>query len=82
MMYMAFARPIIGVIKGDGRKCLVEAGGSFYADENPKSVAEAILAVKHMSEKEKTLFGKLNRAYYDTNFSLKSVTKKIEQYLK
>lgn len=82
VMYMAFGRPIIGVLKGDGRKCLVEAGGSFYADENPKSVAEAILAVNHMDEKEKAFFGRLNRAYFEENFSLKSVTKKIEKYLK
>lgn len=82
VMSMAFARPIIGVVKGDGRKCLVEAGGSFLADETPESVAEAILAVEHMDNKEKALFGRLNRAYYEEHFSLKSVVKKIEQYLK
>ena len=81
-MSMAFGRPIIGVLKGDGRKALVEAGGAFFADEDAKSVATAILAVKKMDEKEKALFGKLNRAYYESNFSLKAVSKKIEFYLK
>ena len=81
-MSMAFGRPIIGVLKGDGRKALVEAGGAFFADEDAKSVATAILAVKKMDKKEKALCGKLNRAYYESNFSLKAVSKKIEFYLK
>ena len=81
-MSMAFGRPIIGVIKGDGKKALVEAGGAFFADENAKSIATAILAVKKMDEKEKALFGKLNRAYYESNFSLKSVSEKILYHLK
>ena len=81
-MAMAFGRPIIGVLKGDGRKVLIESGGAFLADENAKSIADAILAVKVMSKKESDLFGRLNKAYYENNFSLKTITKKIEQNLK
>ena len=82
VMSMAFGRPIIGVLQGDGRKVLVEAGGAFLADETPESVAQAIVAVQKMSVKEKELFGKLNKMYYDNNFSLKRVVAKIDQYLK
>jgi K+-sensing histidine kinase KdpD len=34
MMSMAFGKPIIGVLKGDGRKVLQESGGTLLADEN------------------------------------------------
>lgn len=82
MMYMAFAKPIIGVLKGDGRNVLEEAGGALFADENPESVKSAIKALMNMGENEKKRLGTINRMYYENNFSCAEVTKRIEVYLK
>ena len=82
MMSMAFAKPIVAVLDGDGKKVLEESGGAILAEEDPRSVKDALIAISEMSEKEKIRLGQANRSYYDNNFSLVSVTKKIEEKLK
>ena len=79
MMSMAFARPIVGVIQGDGRDVLSESGGAFLAEENAESVKNALLAISNLSENEKARLGKLNKIYYDTHFSTETVTSLIEK---
>ena len=82
MMSMAFSRPIIGVIKGDGKDILEEAGGAFIADEDAESVKKAILAIYNISKNEKARLGKLNKRYYDSHFSTRIVTSLIEKEFK
>lgn len=82
MMYMTFAKPIIGVLQGDGRDVLSQSGGGLLADENAESVAKAITALSNMSDKEKERLGSLNKMYYDSHFSLRHVVSEIEKYLK
>ena len=82
MMSMVFAKPIIAVLDGDGKKALQESTGALLAEEDPESVKEAILTLAKMSEKEKARLGQANRAYYDNNFSLATIGKKIEEKLK
>ena len=82
MMSMAFSKPIIGVLQGDGRKVLQEAGGALLADEDPESVKNAILALINMGEKEKVHFGRLNHLYYENNFALNTVAHMVESHLK
>ena len=82
MMSMVFAKPIIAVLDGDGKKALQESTGALLAEEDPESVKEAILTLAKMSEKEKARLGQANRVYYDNNFSLATIGKKIEEKLK
>lgn len=82
MMSLAFSRPIVGVLKGDGKDVLEESGGAFLADDNPESVKNALLAISNLSEKEKARLGKLNKMYYDSHFSLRTVTDQIEKEFK
>ena len=79
LMSMAFGRPIIGVLKGDGRDVITESGGGFLAEENPESVKNAILAIHNLSKKEKEHLGALNYQYYQSHFSLKEVAKLVEK---
>ena len=79
MMSMAFARPIVGVIQGDGRDVLKESGGVFLADENAESVKNALLAISNLSANEKARLGRLNKLYYDSHFSTKTVAALIEK---
>ena len=82
LMSMAFARPILGVIKGDGKDILEESGGAFLADETAESVKNAILAISNLSDKEKARLGRLNKMYYDSHFSLRTVSEQIEKEFK
>lgn len=79
LMSMAFGRPIIGVLKGDGRNIIVDSGGGFVSDENVESVKNSILAIHNLSKKEKDHLGDLNRRYYEDHFSLEEVTRLIER---
>ena len=81
LMSMAFARPIVGVLKGDGKDVLVDSGGAFLADENAESISKAILAVHNLDKKEKDRLGDLNRKYYESHFSIKEVSLLIEREL-
>ena len=78
-MSMAFARPIIGVLKGDGRDVICESGGGFLAEENADSVKDAIMAVHNISKKEKDRLGNLNYEYYQEHFSVTKVCSLIER---
>ena len=82
MMSMAFAKPIIGVLQGDGRKVLQESGGTLLADENAESIKNAIIALTNMDKKERARLGALNKLYYDSHFSVEIVTRQIENQLK
>lgn len=77
MMYMNFARPIIGMLGGDGRKVLTESKGAIVVDENPSSLADALIKMKNMNEQEKNKLGELNQAYYRNHFSIEVVGNKI-----
>ena len=79
MMSMAFERPIVGVIQGDGKDILQESGGAFLAEENPESVKSALIVISNLSANEKARLGKLNKLYYDSHFSTKTVAALIEK---
>lgn len=81
VMYMTFARPIIGMVGGDGRDALKHANGSIVVNEDPKELADAILKIKGMSKEEKEKLGQNNQAYYQTHFSLNVVSDQIIKVL-
>ena len=78
-MSMAFGRPIVGVLKGDGRTVIQESGGGFLAEENADSVKDALMAVHNITKKEKDRLGSLNYKYYQEHFSLGEVCSLIER---
>ena len=82
MMSMAFERPIVGVLQGDGRDILQDSSGAFLADETAESLKNVLIAISNLSDKEKARLGKLNKLYYDSHFSIKTVTKLIEKELR
>ena len=82
MMSLTFGRPIVGVIQGDGKQILEDSGGAFLAEEDPESVKNALLGISRLSDKEKARLGKLNKMYYDSHFSLRTVVDKIEKEFK
>ena len=82
MMYMAFGKPIIGVLQGDGKDVLNQSGGGLLVNEDPDGIRSAIVALSKMSDKEKERLGSLNKMYYESHFSLRTVVSDIEMHLK
>ncbi len=81
VMSMAFGKPIIGVLDGDGKDILLASGGSLVASENKESIAEAINKMASLSNEERKRLGELNRAYYQNNLSIKRSGELINQIL-
>lgn len=81
-MAMAFAKPIIAVLEGDGKQALSKAdGGVFSAKQDAESLAASIKTFKSLSESERKRLGDNNLAFYLKNFSLENVTRAIEAEL-
>ena len=81
IMSMAFSKPILGMLEGDGKDVLKKSGGAIFADQNEQSLAEAIQAISTVSSLTLKKLGALNRAYYEDNFELEKVVREIEKYL-
>ena len=79
LMSMCFARPIIGVLSGDGRDVLLNSKGGIISEENADSIKDAILKIADMSDKEKDHMGDLNQKYYNEHFSLEKISSLIEE---
>ena len=81
VMSMAFGKPIIGVLDGDGKDILLQSGGSMVAEANKESIADAINKMAALSKEERKRLGELNRAYYQNNLSIKRSGELINQIL-
>ncbi|MCB9497933.1 MAG: glycosyltransferase family 4 protein [Erysipelotrichaceae bacterium] len=79
IMSMAFAKPIIGMINGDGRKVINDAdGGLICPQQSADALATTIESFKAISIDERKRLGNNNLAYYKMHFSLESVSRQIE----
>lgn len=81
VQYMKYGRPMIGVLKGDGRDLLKKAGGTIFSEEDPKSIAEAIRKVVFLSDEEKRRLGESNRKYFEENLTAEKIAHAVEDAL-
>ena len=81
VMSMAFEKPIIAVLDGDGKEVLETAGGGIICNEDPESIAKAIDQIGDLSIEERKKLGSVNRAYYLKHLSIKSCGEKVNQIL-
>lgn len=81
VMSMAFGKPILGMLGGDGKDILNESKGSIIVDQNVQSLKEGIFKISSLSKEEKEKLGNNNRAYYESHFTLNKISKEIEKVL-
>lgn len=81
IQYLSYGKPIIGVLQGDGKALLEEAGGCLFSDEIPENIAEKINEMISLSEKEKTQMGLKNKEYFDNNLSFEKIVHNVEASL-
>ena len=80
-MSMAFGKPIIGVLEGDGRDVLSASKGGFVAHADKTAISVAISKMAKLSEEERKRLGDLNRAYYKDHFSIEKVGQLVSDIL-
>ena len=81
VMSMAFAKPIIAVLGGDGRDVVLASKGGMVCDENKESIAKAINDMAALSPEERKKLGQLNQAYYQKHLSIERVGEQVNQAL-
>ena len=79
--YLAFGKPILGVVEGDGKKVLQDAGGAFTSDADPKSIASSIDTLSALSSDQRKKLGQMNQTYYFNNLSIKRAGELINDIL-
>ena len=81
MMSMAFGKPILGVLSGDGKDVIEKAKCGFVSEHNPESLARMIDKISKMKEDEIKTLGMNAKQYYFEHFSVDSICKKISKIL-
>ena len=81
VMSMAFGKPIIAMVNGDGRDVLKDAGGSIIVEQNAESLKTAIEEFATLSKEQKEKFGLLNQTYFQKHFTIDIIGKQINDIL-
>ena len=81
MMSMAFGKPILAVLGGDGKDLLEKSGGAIIAKEDAQSIADSINKLAALSSEERKKLGQLNQTYYFSNLSIKKCGDVVNQFL-
>jgi glycosyltransferase involved in cell wall biosynthesis len=79
--YMAYGKPIIAALKGDGSAVLKSSGGGYITTEDPKSIAAAMKKLVTLSDDERSKMGQNNRKYFVNHFNTKVIVDEISSCL-
>lgn len=81
VMSMAFEKPIIAVLDGDGKQILENTKGAIIVKEDAKEISEAILKLRSLPKSELEKMGSNNRTHYLNELTVAKATEKIEKVL-
>ncbi len=81
VMSMAFGKPIIAAIGGDGKVMLEESRGGIVCKNEPSDIAKGIEKLYNLSIEERKKLGESNRAYYQEHLSIKMCGEKVNKVL-
>lgn len=76
-LYLTYKKPIIGVIDGDGKTILTNAGSNLICSADPIDIKNKILNLYHNKKEENEKIGLDNYRYYFSNFSLETCSNKL-----
>jgi glycosyltransferase involved in cell wall biosynthesis len=77
-----YGRVILASIGGDGHKVLEEAGGSFFATEDPADIARNIEKIFSSSPESLQKMGENNKKYFTEHYDFTKVMDHLESELK
>ncbi len=81
--YLACAKPVIAALDGEGARVVEEAGaGVTCPAENPKTLAEAVLKLYNVSEKDREDIGQKGRVYFKKHFEREMLIDRLDGWMK
>ncbi len=79
---MAFGKPVLGILQGDGRAILEETKGAVFGGEGKEEIAKAIEEAISLPAEKRKEKGEANRAYFQEHFQLDKIVDSILNELK
>ena len=80
--YLACGKPIVASIDGETANIIKESGAGIAIEaEDAKGLAEAILKLYNMQEKEREEMGKFGREYFEKHFESTKLIAKLENWM-
>ncbi|MDR1697781.1 MAG: glycosyltransferase family 4 protein [Erysipelotrichaceae bacterium] len=76
--YMAFKKPIIAMISGNGKELLEKANGALISDFSLESLKKTFADFLLLSNEAKDKMGQNNFEYYQQNISIERVSREFE----
>jgi glycosyltransferase involved in cell wall biosynthesis len=81
--YLACAKPIVAALDGEGSRIVEEAeAGVTCSSQNPIELANAVIKLYEMSEKERQEMGQRGRAYFERNFEREMLLDRLVGWMK
>lgn len=80
--YLACAKPIIAALDGEGARIIDEAGAGLTCPaENAGALANTVLKLYRMAEKDRVAMGQMGRSYFDKNFEREMLLDRLEKWM-
>ncbi|MES2966003.1 MAG: hypothetical protein V4760_19125 [Bdellovibrionota bacterium] len=80
--YFACGRPVVAALDGEGQRVVKDSGAGFVgATEDAKTLADNVLKLYKMSEKERVDMGRRGLEYYRHHFDRDKLISALEEQL-
>jgi colanic acid biosynthesis glycosyl transferase WcaI len=80
--YLACGRPVVAALEGEGGRIVMEAGAGWaVAPEDPRALADAVLAAAALSPDAREAMGDRGEAYFREHFEREKLLSRLEQEL-
>jgi len=80
--YIACGKPVIAALEGEGGRIIREArAGWAVPPENPKALADAVLAASRQTKPERDAMGKRGEAWFQAHFEREKLLSRLEAEL-
>lgn len=81
--YLASARPLIAAMDGEGARVVNDArAGLSCPAEDPRALADAVLALRALSPEERAAMGARGRGYFLEHFERERLTSRLEGWMR
>ena len=80
--YIACGRPVIAALEGEGGRIIREAGAGWVVPpEDPKALADAVLAARALARPELNAMGSRGEAWFREHFEREKLLSRLEGFL-
>lgn len=81
--YMAFAKPILAALNGEGGRIILEANAGYVAPSGDyEQLASYVLELKGLPKSRLDEMGKSGNRYYEKNFSRRVLLEKLDSFVR